>query len=50
MASETLDLFMTRVGFMQFHAVGMLFLAETVAIQAHIIVHLACLVNLFFVT
>jgi hypothetical protein len=30
--------------------VGLLFLAETVAIQAHIIVHFACLMNLFFMT
>lgn len=41
---------MIRVGFMQRYDVGMLFLAETVAIQAHVIVHFACLVNLSFVT
>ena len=41
---------MIRVGFMQRYDVGMLFLAETVAIQAQVIVHFACLVNLSFVT
>ena len=49
-AGETLYLFMTRVCFMQFHTVGLLLLAVTVAIQTHVIVHFACLVNLFFVT
>jgi hypothetical protein len=48
MTSETLDLFIARVGFMQLHAVGMLILAETVAIQAYVIVNFGCFMNLFF--
>ena len=50
MTSETLDLFMACVGFMQFHAVGMLVLAEAVAVQAHVVVHFGCLLNFIFVT
>ena len=42
--------FKTRVCLVQLRDVGMLFFAEAVAIQAHVIVHFACLVNLFFVT
>jgi len=50
MAGETLHLFIARVFLVQLCEVVMLLLAETVAIQAHVIVHFACLVNLFFVT
>ena len=34
----------------QLNNIVMLFLAETVAIQTHVIIHIACLVNLFFMT
>jgi len=42
--------FKTRVCLVQLRDVGMLFFAEAVAIQAHVIVNLDRFMNLFFVT
>jgi hypothetical protein len=48
MARKALYLYVISVGFMQLHAVGLLFFTETMAVQAHAIGYLARLLGFLF--